>query len=146
MKIIRKEDLSIYYWLVDLFSDHDFIKIEDGFPDKPLTIPSISVEPDIIDIENNELGNRSGARFRTWYIDVFAKNKAQRNEFAYEILDALKDGITIYDYDIEIPSSVAIGHLNILKRRLKVVRIEPELVSKMYYRSTISILATNDIL
>lgn len=144
MYITRKEDLSIYYWLVGQFSDSSVVEIVDGFPEEVLAIPVISVEPDIIEINDFQMGDRDGRRYRTWYIDIFAKNKTQRNEFAYKILDALKDGIPVYDYDTGIPSSDVIGHLEILKRRMRVVRIDPELVSKMYYRASISILAANN--
>ena len=144
MFVERKEDLSIYYWLKTLFSSYSFITIVDGFPDTDLVIPSISVEPDTIEVEQFQLGDRAGLRLRTWYLDVFAKNKTQRDEFSYKILDALKDGVPVYDYDISIPSDTEIGHLDILKRRMKIFRIDPELVSTMYYRANVSILAVND--
>jgi len=144
MYIERKEDLSIYYWLKSLFSDYSFVTIVDGFPTTELVIPSIAVEPDTLEIREFELGSREGVRLRTWYMDVYAKNKSQRDEFGYKILDALKDGIPVYDYDISIPSDTEIGHLNILKRRMKIITIVPELVSTMYYRSSVSILAIND--
>jgi len=142
--IERKEDLSIYYWLKTLFAEYSFITVVDGFPSENLVIPSVAVEPDTIDMEDFELGNRDGIRLRTWYIDVFGKNKTQRDEFAYKVLDELKNGIPVYDYDISIPSTELIGHLNILKRKLNILRIDPELVSTMYYRATVSILAIND--
>lgn len=144
MLIERKEDLSIYYWLKTLFAEYSFITVVDGFPSENLVIPSVAVEPDTIDMEDFELGNRDGIRLRTWYIDVFGKNKTQRDEFAYKVLDELKNGIPVYDYDISIPSTELIGHLNILKRKLNILRIDPELVSTMYYRAAISILAVND--
>lgn len=140
----RKEDLSVFYWLKTLFSPYSFVTIVDGFPSTDLVIPSVSTESDITVMEDFELGNREGIGYRSWYIDIFAKNKTQRDEFAYMILDALKDGIPVYDYDIGIPSSTLIGHLNILKRRMKILRIDPELVSTMYYRANVSILAIND--
>jgi len=140
----RKEDLSIYYWLKALFADYSFITVVDGFPSTDLVIPSVSVEPDTIEVEDFQLGDRAGLRMRTWYLDIFAKNKTQRDEFAYKILDALKDGVPVYDYDISIPSDTEIGHLDILKRRMYIFRIDPELVSTMYYRATVSILAIND--
>ena len=144
MLIERKEDLSIHYWLKTLFTAYDFITVVDGFPSENLVIPSISSEPDTVDIEDFQMGDREGIRLRTWYIDIFAKNKTQRDEFAYTILDALKDGVPVYDYDVSIPSTDLIGHLNVLKRKMRVLRIDPELVSTMYYRATVSILAIND--
>lgn len=146
MFLERKEDLAIYYWLVNLFQSVSGIKIVDGFPDDPLSLPTISVEWDETDIHAIQLGDRAGSRLRTWYIDVFAKNKSTRDEFAYKIHNELKDGITVYDIVNGVPTADKIGHLNILQRRIKVVRIDPELVSTMYYRASISILAENDIL
>jgi hypothetical protein len=102
------------------------------------------VDWDETDIHYFQLGDRAGSRLRTWYIDVYAKNKSMRDEFAYKIHNELKDGITVYDIVNGVPTATKIGHLNILQRRIKVVRIDPELVSTMYYRASISILAEND--
>jgi hypothetical protein len=142
----RKEDLAIYYWLVNSFASVTGMKIVDGFPEDPLTLPTISVDWDETNIKDFQLGDRSGSRLRTWYIDVYAKNKSTRDEFSYKIHNELKDGITVYDIVNGAPTADRIGHLNILQRRIKVVRIDPELVSTMYYRASISILAENDIL
>ena len=95
MFVERKEDLSIYYWLKTLYTAYPFITVVDGFPSTDLVIPSVSSEPDTIEVEDFQLGDRTGLRMRTWYIDIFAKNKTQRDEFAYTILDALKDGVNI---------------------------------------------------
>ena len=118
----------------------------DGFPDDPLALPTISVEWDDTEVVDFQLGDRSGKRIRTWYIDVFAKNKTTRDEFAYKIHNELRNGITVYDIVAGVPTQDKIGHLDILQRRIKVVRVDPELVSTMYYRASISILAENTIL
>lgn len=146
MYLERKEDLAIYYWLVNLFSTTPGISIVDGFQEETLTVPSISVEWDETENRDFQLGDRSGQRMRTWYIDVYAKNKTTRDEFAYKIHNELRHGITVYDIVDGVPTDTKIGHLNILQRRIRVVRIDPELVSTMYYRASISILAENDIL
>ena len=146
MYLERKEDLSIVYWLKDKFSATPGINIVDSYPQGDLVIPTISVESDLLEYIDFELGERTGTRVRTWYIDIFATNKSQRDDFAYKILNDLKDGILVYDYDLGFPNSTVIGHLNIIKRRVKVVRIDASLVSKMYYRTTITILAQNDLL
>jgi len=146
MFLERKEDLAIYYWLVDLFSSTQGINVVDGFPDDPLKLPTISVEWDDTEAVDFQLGDRSGKRLRTWFIDVFAKNKTTRDEFAYKIHNELRNGITVYDIVDGVPTQDKIGHLDILQRRIKVVRVDPELVSTMYYRASISILAENTIL
>lgn len=146
MYIERKEDLSIYYWLVNKFQSTPFVKIVDGFPVEDLTIPSISIEQDEIEYYPLQMGDRKGGSVRTWYIDIFAKNKSQRDEFAYKVYNDLKDGITVYNYDLGFDTTSAIGHLDIEYRKIQIVRIDPELISPLYYRATITILAENVIL
>ncbi len=144
----RKEDLSVYYYLVDKFSDVPFVHIEDGFPEKELSIPTIAVEAGRVDVEQFELGNRDGLRIRKWYIDIFAKNKSQRDEFGYRLLDTLKDGIDVYNYDQGFPPGVTpdkIGHLRIMGLSYAPIRAEESLVDKLYYRATISIVAVNEV-
>lgn len=146
MYLERKEDLAIYYWLVDLFNDVPGIKIVDGFPDESLTIPTIAVDWMETEARDFQLGDRAGVRVRTWTIDVFAKNKNTRDEYAYRIYNELSNGITVYDIVGGSKTDTRIGHLNMLQRHINVVRIDPELVSTMYYRASISILAENDII
>jgi hypothetical protein len=140
MDIERKIDLSVYYWLVDLFSDASFVNIEDGFPTSDLTIPTVSVDWDMIDTENYELGNRTRMSDRLWYIDIFAKTKSQRDEFAYRIMRALEDPIQVYNYDEGFPPSVTPSELGwLLPERVKVrvLKIFPELTSVLYWRTTV---------
>lgn len=146
MYVERKEDLAIYYWLKTEFADVPAVKIQDGFPAEQLTIPTISVDWDETEARDFQLGDRSGIRVRTWYIDVFTNNKSTRDEFSYRIYNELKDGITVYDIVDGVPTTTKIGHLNMLQRRIKTARIDPELVSPLYYRATIFILAENDTL
>ena len=146
MYLERKEDLAIYYWLVTKFSSTPFVKIVDGFPDEDLAIPSISVEQDELENKPFQLGDRKGSSVRTWYIDVFAKNKSQRDEFAYKIYNDLMDGIPDYDIVNGSPTANRIGHLDIEYRKIQIVRVDPELVTTLYYRATVTILAENVIL
>jgi len=146
MYIERKEDLAIYYWLSGLFTSIKGMTIVDGFPDDKLTLPTISVEWDQTSVVDFQLGDRSGSRLRTWYISIYAKNKSTRDEFAYKIHNELRNGIPVYEITDGELTSTKIGHLDILERTIKVVRIEPELVSTVYYRADIAILAQNTIL
>lgn len=137
----RKEDLSVYYWLKDLFPTFTIV---DGFPVENLKIPTISVEVDTIDSEPFELGNRHRQKFRVWYIDVFAATKSQRDEVAYKILEELENPIQVYDYDEGFPPSVSpsnIGGLIPQDIRLEIKRVLPELVDLLYYRSTVTFSA-----
>jgi hypothetical protein len=144
MYLERKEDLSVYYFLKDKFPT---IQIEDGYPNREITTPLISVEAGRIDLRQFEIGNRDSLRVRKWFIEIYANNKSQRDEFGYRLLEDIKDGITVYDYDQGFPPAVVpnIGHLQILSVSFTPIRIVPELVEKMYYRATLSFVAQNEI-
>jgi hypothetical protein len=104
------------------------------------------LEQDELEYYPMQLGDRKGGSIRTWHIDVFAKNKSQRDEFAYKIYNDLKDGIPVYNIVDGVPTQDKIGHLDIQYRKIYIVRIDPELVSPLYYRATITILAENVII
>jgi hypothetical protein len=141
----RKEDLSVYYYVEDLFSDVlDFTDIVDGFPTQELQIPTIAIESDWINTSEWELGNRNRILLRTWYVDVFAKNKTQRDEFMYRLLHGFEECIPVYDYDEGFPPDVyptELGCLNVENLTADIVRVSPRLVDKLYYRATVSFTA-----
>ena len=143
----RMEDLSVYYFLKDTFSDAPFIHIEDGFPEGDLVIPTVAVEAGKIDVVLYELGNRDGLRVRRWYIDIYAKNKSQRDEIGYRLLDVLKDPIPVYNYNEGFPPSVTpsrVGALIVESKSYNPIKISADVVDKLYYRATISFVAQND--
>lgn len=147
MYIERCEDLSVYYFLKDSFSDAPFINIVDGFPETDLVLPTISVEAGKIDVVEYELGNRDGLRVRRWYIDVYAVNKSQRDEIGYKLLDILKNGIPVYDYNEGFPPSVTpsrAGALTIISKSFNPVPISADITEMLYYRATVSFVAQND--
>lgn len=147
MYLERKEDLSIIYFLKDRFSSVAGINIEDGFPDKLLTIPTLAVEAGKIELHPFEIGNRYSKRLRVWEIDIFAKNKSQRDEFGYKLLKDLENGIIVYDYDMGFPPLVTpskIGHLQIVTTTLTPIRINPALSDSLYYRATLLFIAYNE--
>jgi len=147
MYLERLEVLSVYYTVQELFTTVSGVKVVDDYPVDDLVIPSISVNAGLIRLENFELGNREGLRYRKWYIDIFAKNKAQRDEFGYRVLNAFDSGVTVYDYNAGFPPASGIPvieHLNVMQKDMNFIRIMPELVDKMYYRATVSIAAVND--
>jgi len=59
MYLERKQDLSVYYWLVNLFSDAPFINIEDGYPETDFVIPTVAVEWSNISLFPLEMGGLS---------------------------------------------------------------------------------------
>ena len=141
MDSFRKEDLSVLYHMRDLFSDVDFIEIVDGFPTQDLTIPTVSVEASTIEALKFELGSTDRIHPRVWYIDIFAKNKSQRDDFGYRILHDLEDAcIDVLNFDEGFPpdqSPTKIGCLNVEDISYKPMRIFPELVDKLYYRGQV---------
>lgn len=143
----RLEDLAVYYLVKNLFTTVSGVKVTDDYPNENLVIPSISVNAGRLRLEEYELGNREGLRYRQWYIDVYAQNKAQRDEFGYRILHSFDDGITVYDYNAGFPPATGLAvleHLNVERKEMNSIRIIPELVDKLYYRTTITIAAVND--
>lgn len=147
MYIERLEDLSVYYFLSGLFAGTT-VGVVEGFPETELVPPVVAYDSVNIELLEYELGNREGLRNRSWDIDIFALNKSQRDEIGYKILNELKNGITVYNYDEGFPPNVTpsvISHLGILARKMRVIRIIPELVEKMYYRATITVVAINDV-
>jgi hypothetical protein len=144
MDIERKKDLSYYYWLKDLFSDL-VITVVDEFPEDALVVPTVCIETGDVIIVPKEMGNRHGTRLRNWYIDVYAKNKVQRNEIAFKIIDALEESIPVYDYDEGFPPDVSptkIGCMNNDNIQMNPIRVLPELVEVLYWRAQISFEGT----
>lgn len=141
MNILRKQDLSITYWLKGVFSSIPAIQIVDGFPDATMTLPTISIEAEPIIGIPFELGNRKSLKQRFWIIDAFAQNKAQRDEIVGLIIDSIEDGISVYDYDQGFPPGVSpskIGALEVSDLRVSPIRVFPELQEKMYWRASVS--------
>jgi len=135
MQLFRKQDLSIYYWLVSKVPSG--INVEDGFPPGKLELPTVSITS--LDTTGTpfELGGRDKDNM-FWRVDVFAVNKAQRDELAYIIYKELEDGIPVYDYDLGFVAPPQIGTLVVSKRNLKVIHVFEDLVEKLYYRSGIT--------
>lgn len=147
MLLERKQDLSVYYFIKDLFSGYPTVKIVDGFPVENLTIPTISVEAEVVNILPGELGNRHGIVFRVWYVEIFAENKSQRDEIGYTIIHALENNIPVYDYDQGFPPSVTPARLGGLVPediKMEIIKVFPQLVEKLYYRATVSFVAYYD--
>ena len=142
MYIQRKQDLSIFYWLQDdVFKDVNFITFVDDFPATDLVIPTVSVEAKELNLVPFELGNRHGLTDRVWFIDIFGANKSQRDEFGFRILERIEENIPVYDYDEAFPPAVTPTKIGVLiprKIKMQWVRVIPELVSELYWRSVIS--------
>jgi hypothetical protein len=141
MELLRKQDLSVIYWLRDLLIDSPFIDVVSEYTTDSLIPPCIAVETGSTDGEPFELGNREVLIQRMYYIDVYAQNISQRNDYAYKIFNELTTSvIPIYDYDEGFPPDVSptqLGTLKFVKARIDPITLDPELVDQMKYRSAI---------
>lgn len=143
MQLNRKQDLSIYYWLVDEVPTG--INVEDGFPVGKLELPTVSITSLDIRAKPFELGG-CDLDDMFWRIDTFAVNKAQRDELAYLIYKELEQGIPVYDYDLGFAAPPQIGTLVVDKRVLKPIHVFEELVEKLYWRTGITFFTVYEAL
>jgi hypothetical protein len=142
MELERLQELSVFYFIHDLFTANPEINIVDSFPMAELVIPTIAVDSDVEDFLPFELGNRKRLRIRVWNIDIFAKSKTQRTDIASIILDALEDTpISVYDYNEGFPPTTPtkLGCLILKDLRFKPIKVFPELVDTLYWRGNISV-------
>jgi len=142
-----KEDISVLVFIKALFADTDFVTVVDEYPDTELTIPTVSVEQGTTILTEYEMGNRSGRRIREYVINIFARNKSQRDDYSYRVVNALENGIIVYNYNEGFPPEVTptvLEHLNVVSRRIIPIEVLPELVEKLYFRSMVKFVATND--
>ena len=144
MHLIRKRELSVYYFMKEIFDPYSFVNVVDAYPLEDMSLPTIAVEGRNIGVIPHELGNRVGLKNRLWTIDVFAENKDQQGEFTYLILDELEDGIPVYDYDEGFPPGISptqIGTLQVFDLESTPIYVFPQLVEKLYWRTRISFIA-----
>jgi len=149
MEIERLQDLSLYYFIVNLFSATPSITVVDGYPVGDLVLPSIAVESDDIRTYSIEMGNRFFKDQRLWSIDVFGMNKTQRDSMAYRIKNSVPSGVPVYDYNQGFPPAITptiIGGLTIVPESIVLtpVRVFPELVEKLYWRSRVRFITEYD--
>jgi len=150
--VYRKEDLSVYYFIKSVFSSYPLLNVVDSFPstaveNSELIIPTVSIDAGKLVEEDFEIGNRNKIRVRTWYIDIFAKNKSQRDDMGYSMLAAANNGINIYDYDEGFPPDVSptrIGHMQILSQSYEPIPVILSENEKSYFRGQIIFVTEND--
>lgn len=137
----RKQDLSVLSFLKTLYADAPFINVVDGFPEEEFVLPTVALELDTIDTYNLEMGSRAFGKIRTWYIDVYATTKAQRDEIAYRLLYALENKITVFDYDQGFDNPPVLGALDPENVQLRIIKVLPDLTELMYYRAVVQFTA-----
>lgn len=145
LELLRKQDLSVYYWLSDLFTDSPFISIKSEYESSELTPPSIAIETGVSDGEVYELGNRNILISRIYYFDINANNISQRNDYAYKIFSSLhQNAIPVYDYDEGFPPGVSptqIGNLLYRQSRITPLYIDTSENESSYFRSVVMYMA-----
>lgn len=147
MLVYRLEDLSMFFFIKNMFQDTPYIEIVDSFPEEILTVPTISIDAGKLKEENFEIGNRDRVRIRVWYIDIFAKNKSQRDDFGYRILDQSKNGINVYDYNEGFPPDVSPSrteHLDVLSISYEPIPVMLGENEKLYFRGQVILVTQND--
>lgn len=148
MLIYRLEDLSVNYFVKNIFAAYPDIPILDEYPESILIIPTVSVVNGKLVAELFELGNRDpGVRTRRWLIDIFAKTKSQRDDFAYTILSDTANGINVYDYNEGFPPSASpaqINHLSVIRQSYQPFDVMRNQNSLLYYRGQIILITNND--
>lgn len=133
MEQTRKEQLSIYYWLTDLFPS--FVHVVDEFPTDDLTLPTIAIITNRVRATAFELGGADLDK-RNWAIYVFAQNSGQRDDYLGLIHRSLESNICVYNYDEGFPPSVSpsqVGSLYVEERYSEPLRVYEELVKKKYW-------------
>lgn len=147
MERTRLERKSVYYWLTDLFSDAPFIDICEEFPlDEELKLPTISITSGPVNANPFQLGS-DDLTWRNWYVDIFAENSGQRDDYADRVFNSLADNICVYDYNDGFPPDTTpdqIGSLVVVSRSHQPVRVFKDLVKKLYWRSQISFTTRPD--
>ena len=91
------------------------------------------------------MGLRTGLRVRSWTLEVYAQNKAQRDEIASIIMGEIENGIPVHDYDEGFPPSVSptqLGTMMTMGIMIIPMRIFPELVEKLYWKVAIRFSTT----
>ena len=142
LELERKKDISIVYWLRDVFDDVTNIDILDEYSVKELQVPSLALQTGLITGEDFQLGDRTQKLIRLWHIDIYAKSTEQRNDIAYRLLREVDDGIPVYDYDEGFPPDydpTQIGTIGVFNKGYTPIAVVPELLEKMYWRGSVTI-------
>lgn len=148
MLIYRLEDLSMRYYVEQLFSSFGFVTVVSEFPKQLLSLPTISVVNGKLIEDRFELGNRkSGLRTRRWFIDIYAGNLSQRDDFAYRILNESDNGMDVYDYNEGFPPSASptvINHLSVISKSYEPIDVLRSSNELLYYRGQLILITQND--
>jgi len=142
MYLERKQELSIYYWLEDLFLGTG-VDIVDAYYDGDLEVPRVAIVGGDIGSSPLELGG-TDKYDRVWYLEIYASTKQQRDEIGYRIFGKLRadGGLEVYDYDEGFPPDVSpssLGWLDILRHQYRPAIFDSELQTALDWRATVAI-------
>lgn len=142
MYLERKQELSLYYWLDDLFSGSG-VSVVDSYYDGDLEVPRIAIVGEEIASSLHELGGQERYE-RIWDIKIYAKTKQQRDEIGYKIFTKVReDGhIPVQDYDEGFPPEVSpsnLGFMDVLEHQYLPRNFDSELQASLEYRATVAI-------
>jgi hypothetical protein len=143
MLLERLQDKSVIYWMKALYPSG--VTVSEGWNQEELVVPTLALENKTLYLRPFELGNRKGLEDRYFYIDIFAVNKPQRDEFSYTLFNELQNYIPVYNYNQGFPPIVSpsqIGILTVSEVRVDYVKVIAELVTQLYYRATVHFVAT----
>lgn len=147
LMIYRLEDLSVTYWVKGILEPYGFITVVNEFPKQVLAVPTVSIQNKKIVEEEFELGNRDpGVRVRRWFINIFAKNVSQRDDFGYRLLHESKNGINVYNYNEGFPpdaSPALINHLDVISRSYEPIDVIFAQNDNTYYRGQLIFITKN---
>lgn len=144
MQIERCQDLSVYYWVTNTFSDVPFITVVDGYPEEDIKLPCVAIEWNKLRMIPYEIGNRHGLVTRVFSLDIFAINKSQRDEIGYRLINALENNIDVFNYNEGFPPDVSptkVGFLECDELEISVVPVFPSPNTEMYYRAVVTYTA-----
>ncbi len=142
--IERLQDQSCFYWLKSKVPTG--VSVVDAFPtnvnsaDTPLMLPTVSIEAARLIGVPFELGNYQSNKERLWTIDIFTKNKTQRDDLSYLIFDELEKGIPVMDYNEGFPPLVTptqLGALDTSDIEIQPIYVFKDLVQDLYWRTRI---------
>lgn len=138
MEQTRKEQLSIYYWVADLFPS--FVNVVDEFPTDELTLPTIAVIRNSNVSRPFELGG-DNLTHKRWAIYVFAQNSGQRDDYLDRIAVQVEDNICVYNYGEGFPPEISptqVGSLQVEDIESKPLRVYEELIKKKYWWGSVT--------
>lgn len=155
MQLARKADLSVYYYVKDYLDvqTNSLVTILDGYPvgydarpEGQLSLPTVAVERRPIIIPPYQLGGPSPTANYNYSLDIFAKNKAQRDDLAYLLQARLDDcDIPVNDYDEGFPPAVTptqLGALIVMGNiENQVIYTFPDITPLLYWRAMVSFAA-----